>query len=155
MLHVEKKNAGKSLHVGLSGTIDEKDNLDALIGNFPAGASVQFSCSGVKSITSFGVRGWMKALNGLKEKQVRFEFAELSSTLVGQLNCINNFLAGAPVKSVMVDYECPKCRHVTSKPIETSKIPAKLNPVPCSKCGASSQFADVEDEYFSFARSSR
>lgn len=156
MLKVAKTQNADATIVMLSGTIDDGDDFETLIG--PLNPKAVFDGAKVTRINSVGVKNWIKYFESMPKKKVRFSFENLSSPLVEQVNMIRNFTCNGEVKSIIAPFRCEKCdqdiaQTLTTKSLLDNKL--VLPTVKCPKCGQNAEFDDMPDEYFRFLRERR
>ena len=105
MLRWQLDQVGGRLTVALVGILDENADLRPLA---ELRGEVAIDLSGVRRISSTGVREWidlMRALDG----QCRVSLVACSPASVTQLNLIANFRGKAQVESFIAPYECGAC----------------------------------------------
>lgn len=154
MVTVAKEQKGNSLLVKISGSIEESVNFQELIGNHSP--EMRINTKGVTRINSVGVKAWIQYFQGLKAQGVKLVFEECSTAIVEQINLISNFVADGVIESIAVPFSCQKCKSellAFYRVGELKKIDFKVSAVKCVKCGGSSEFDDVPEEYFGFASS--
>lgn len=113
---------------------------------------------GVETVNSCGVRAWINFLREYeKTRQVVFE--ECSPEIVAQINMIPNFKGKATVRSVYAAYGCGSCGHREWHLFEDGKnLPkdptAEIEAVACSKCKATMEMEELEEEFFGWLQAS-
>jgi anti-anti-sigma regulatory factor len=169
VLRWQLDQVGGRLTVALVGILDENADLRPLA---ELRGEVAIDLSGVRRISSTGVREWidlMRALDG----QCSVALVACSPASVTQLNLIANFRGQAQVESFIAPYECGVCgseREVlldanatarTMRPLRTGVLQAlpSLPALPCAQCGAQMELAEIPERYLTFlidqARSGR
>ena len=103
MLKVEKEDRGGAVVLKLSGTIDDGDDLNAILGQHTGELIV--NGKGVDRVNSVGVKNWIKYFS-----KVKAQFEELSPILVDQVNSLQNFCGGGDIVSIVVPYQCGGCQ---------------------------------------------
>lgn len=151
MLKIKKIRSGGKSIVSMSGTIEEDDDLNELIG--PVSGETVFNCKDIQRINSAGTRSWIRYFEKLSALEKDISFIELSPAMVEQANMVVNFFAGGKVESVYVPYLCKSCDQPTTKlfPVDEIKQSKGKLPVPsCKSCEKPMVFDDVEEDYFEF-----
>lgn len=153
MLNVVKNLADNVLTVKLLGSIDERSELDEILGKLPA--ELHLNCREIVRINSHGIRSWVKYFSSVVKNGTKLRFTELSPTLVQPMNLMANFIpASAVVESICLPYFCSGCKTQfisISSVAELAKTPKKAPDVQCPKCGkGTALFDDIESEYFLF-----
>jgi anti-anti-sigma regulatory factor len=169
VLRWQLDQVGGRLTVQLVGVLDENADLRPLA---ELSGEVAIDLSGVRRISSTGVREWidlMRALDG----RCRVALVACSPASVTQLNLISNFRGQAQVESFIAPYACSECgveREVlldaaaTSRAIRLLRAAisqglTSLPSLPCAECGATMELAEIPERYLTFlidqARSGR
>jgi len=177
VLRWQLDQVGGRLTVALVGILDENADLRPLA---ELRGEVAIDLSGVRRISSTGVREWidlMRALDG----QCRVALVACSPASVTQLNLIANFRGQAQVESFIAPYECGVCgseREVLLDANATARTMRRDHPLagrlahagisqalpslpqlPCTQCGAQMELAEIPERYLTFlidqARSGR
>ncbi len=150
-----KEQKGKVLVVHFSGTIEENEDFEALIGDVQKEIheEIQVYTKGVSRINSMGVRNWIKYFQTLAAEKIKIRFFECSTTIVQQINLISNFTAGGIVESIYAPFVCEGCGGELLGLFQAKEL-IKMNlEVPdqkCGKCGGNAVFDDLPREYFGF-----
>jgi DNA-directed RNA polymerase subunit RPC12/RpoP/anti-anti-sigma regulatory factor len=151
MLKVVREKKNHTVHLRLSGTIDEHMDLPREIGPLPE--KVVIVCREISQINSLGAKAWVEFFGAAAKAGLNFCFAECPPPMVEQLNYITNFACGGLVVSVSVPFNCEECgrefRGVV-KSDDLKQVAYKLPPIKCPKCQARASFDDVPEEYFAF-----
>src|SRR4051794_15688471 len=100
VLDLTKDLKNDVLYVKLSGTIDERSDIDVAIGKTPS--KLIINCKELVRINSHGVRVWVKFFQKLTENGVQVTFQECSPVIVQQLNLIGNFIP----KTAVIESVC-------------------------------------------------
>ena len=111
---------------------------------------------GVKRITSFGVREWIRFLKSCVAESVVFVNARPG--MVAQFNLVGGFAGHGVLASCYLPYICEECDTetevlldlTTSHDVITRKEPPPLS---CPKCNAATEFDDIPASYFSWMAS--
>lgn len=168
MLRWQLDQVGGRLTVALVGILDENADLRPLA---ELRGEVAIDLSGVRRISSTGVREWidlMRALDG----QCRVALVACSPASVTQLNLIANFRGQAQVESFIAPYECGTCHSEREVLLDANATARTMRPragisqplpslpqLPCTQCGAQMELAEIPERYLTFlidqARSGR
>lgn len=152
MLRWQLDQVGGRLTVALVGILDENADLRPLA---ELRGEVAIDLSGVKRISSTGVREWidlMRALDG----QCRVALVACSPASVTQLNLIANFRGQAQVESFIAPYECGVCGAEREVLLDANATARRLRPapslptLPCSSCGEQMELAEIPERYLTF-----
>jgi hypothetical protein len=151
-LRIDRSEAGSFLKVEVSGTLNEAlvpEQL-AAIGD---GRPIRIDLEKVSRITSFGVRQWVRGLEGLRERSGGLVLERCSYACVSQLNLISTFSANALIVSVMAPLRCEACEHERLIVVDVTKGPPGSLEQPCVKCGAKADLEEDPETSFAFAQS--
>src|SRR5262245_41700514 len=91
----------------VTGLVDENFRGFGTIGNDVK--SLVIDVSGMTRMTSFGVRQWLKAIDGLPKTIGDLYLLGCPTFFVDQLNMVLNFGGPGKVLSVVAPYTCPSC----------------------------------------------
>ncbi len=147
---IEEKSEGDRSTLGFVGELTE----DSEFGNLHERLrrQVDFNLSQVSRINSCGVREWIRFMNRLQGKEVRFQ--ECSVSMVDQMNMISNFRGAARIDSFFAPFICPTCQREQEVLLRTDQVKTQktlvIPSVTCEVDGTELQFDDLEDVYFSF-----
>lgn len=135
--------------LSLSGSIDERSDLDALLGELPAGPRVMIDLSKVHRVSSAGVRTWSGFMGQLKLRGLEVAFRDCSPCIVRQLNMNSQFRGHADVRSVYAPYYCVRCNAEQLRLIDLSAdVVAQIGvPVACASCGLELRLDEEEALY--------
>jgi eukaryotic-like serine/threonine-protein kinase len=147
-------SAGGATLLTLRGVIGSGLTADALIGSVTP--PVLLDVDGVRRITSFGVREWVRAIAPFTRGQIYL--AKCRPSIVAQLNAVAGFAGQAEVVSMYLPYLCEECGEEqellvdlrTERDVVTSDEPPHK---PCVKCGKPASFDDVPESYFAWVAS--
>lgn len=145
---LEKRLVNGKEEYKLEGTIDEDTELGLLTSS---AGPIYLNLSGVKSINSLGIRGWVNFWKEHSNKEVFY--LECPPIIVRQMTMIPSFTGRAQVVSVYVPYVCENCDAEKLVLVELSHhtVPEIQDSFPCSKCGQSQMELDANPkQYFSF-----
>lgn len=119
-----------------------------------SGPELELDLSKVTRINSCGVREWLNFVRALEEQGRRLVLWRCSSSVVGQLNLIYNFLGkNGEVRSVMAPYVCDACGHEEDRLVRLDgefELSTLEDDVSCSKCQDAMEFADLPEYYLQF-----
>ena len=143
------------LLVQVSGTIDETFNSDELV----AGAAeiMVVDLGGVRRITSFGIRAWVRALERLHVSYLCL--TECPPQIVAQLNMVAGFAGKGEVVSFRAPYFCPACEELTSSLFDLRRVDHQqavnsmdLAEPDCPSCGETCEFDDIAEIFLQYFR---
>lgn len=140
---------GKSQY-RLEGIVDEDLDLSPLRN---ATGPLLLNLSGIKSINSLGIRGWVNFWKELENKEVYY--LECPPIIVRQMSMIPSFTGSARVLSVYVPYVCDNCEAETLSlvTLTESQAPEVPETIPCKQCGSGEMELDANPkQYFSFKK---
>jgi serine/threonine protein kinase len=150
---VDLKTAGEAGLVHVVGLVDEHFVGFGAIG--PTIKSLTIDVSAMTRMTSFGVRQWLKAMDGLPKTVSDLYLLGCPTFFVDQLNMVLNFGGGAKVLTVVAPYTCPSCGMESGETVDVLAERATLakGGVPekeCGRCGGKLEFDETPESYFSF-----
>ncbi len=138
--------------VNITGLVDEQ-----FAGfKIPSGVkSLVIAVTGMTRMTSFGVRQWLKAMEGLPKSISNLYLLGCPTFFVDQLNMVLNFGGNAQVLTVMAPYTCLSCGAESGEIIDVLAERATLakgggTEKECSRCGGKLEFDETPESYFSF-----
>ena len=116
---------------------------------------IVFDLSGVRRITSIGVRHWIAGLAFLDG--LDYFFTNCRPALVLQFNMIAGFAGNGHLLSMFLPYQCTSCsqqpEHFLDLVADYALVVAGQPPeCRCTECGAPSELDEDVDFYFSYAR---
>ena len=146
---VERVRARAAVYLRLSGTIDGAFGV-ATLGTLDAPAAIDLS--GIRAITSHGVRGFMEAITSLGGGHPVY-LVDCPPCVVDQLNLVQGFAGGAEVLSARALFSCD-CGREEERQVdvlsERGRIRGGQPPEAfCDRCGAAMRL--IEDDTFRFA----
>src|SRR6185503_5093300 len=107
MVQFEKKKLNDgSLHVTLSGKIDEKFDPSPVL-EAATGGKVVMHLGGIRAISSLGVRAFESLVDALSSREV--VLIHVSPAIANQMTMIPNLLEKAKVESAKLPFTCPAC----------------------------------------------
>ncbi len=129
--------------------------LDEHFGGFGdlSASVVVLDVGGIKFITSFGVRQWLRAMAGLPATAREVYLAGCPRIFVEQLNMILNFGGRAQILTLLAPYRCTACglenEHLIDavsqgEQIATGTLPEKM----CAKCNGKLVLDEIPEMYF-------
>jgi eukaryotic-like serine/threonine-protein kinase len=140
---VEQRNG--ATWVALSGHVNEATNFAPLkkVAN-----RLVFDLGGIDRINSIGVRRWMDFVRDCEVAGFELTFERCSPVLVGQMSMIRRFMGSRSfVKSIVVPYFCPSCKHEDDTVLELAPGAAVAPQIACPKCKAAMQLDEVPETY--------
>jgi anti-anti-sigma regulatory factor len=150
-LKVTRSAGNKSLEISLEGPIDERSNLNTLVGSFLGDLVV--NCEKVTRVNSVGVKQWMSYFTSLQNSRISFQFEKISPALVEQFNIIKNFACGGKINSLLLPYHCDACNYHFQIIYSTASVQeAQYQPPPlhCPQCQKPASFDEIPEEFFAF-----
>jgi len=149
---MEKVTINGQSHYQLNGIVDEDTDLTPLKN---LAGPVFLNLSGIKSINSLGIRGWVNFWKEQSGKEVYY--LECPPIIVRQMSMIPSFTGTAHVVSVYAPYVCDNCECEKLVLINTQELNADAPEIqesfPCTKCGAGELELDANPkQYFSFKK---
>ncbi len=139
---------GGRLLVSLVGVLDENADLRPL--GVLEGA-VAIDLSGVRRISSTGIREWLDLMRAL-DGRCHVSLVACSPPTVTQLNLIANFRGAAQVESFIAPYECSGCgaeREVLLDATAASHRGPHVPVLSCA-CGQAMQLSEIPERYLTF-----
>ena len=149
---MERKLVDGTWLVEVAGTLNENIRGEDLVKGLRG--TVVFDLDGVLRVTSFGVREWMTALLALRAEY--YCFIRCRPSVVNQFNMVNGFGRRGVVVSLYAPFVCTDCGEAVDHLLDLREHHAALaagmvpSPESCAKCGASVEFDDIADSYFSY-----
>jgi anti-anti-sigma regulatory factor len=148
MVQFDKKKLNDgSLHVTISGKIDEKFDGTAVIeaanGTGPTG-KVVIHLGGIRSISSLGVRAFESFVGALVRREV--VMIHVSPAIASQIAMIPNLCLGATVESAKLPFTCPACGAEKSHSIPF-RASAALEHAPKCSCGSVMDLDGLPEQY--------
>jgi len=149
-LEVRKVVEEKIIALQFNGTIDESFNAKQIAEGIKDVLIVDLS--GVRRISSFGIREWLEFLKIANEKCESIYFIKCPPRLIDQFNMVANFGGKGRILSFFAPYHCDYCERDDSILLEVAdhfdtlkdkKIPDQ----PCEKCG-NAEYLDEDPESF-------
>ncbi|MBI3184573.1 MAG: hypothetical protein HYZ28_20755 [Myxococcales bacterium] len=140
--------------VALSGAIDERADLDAVVAAIGDTLEAVLNLEGIDRINSVGVLRWVRFVRALSTRH-KVVLEMLSYPLVAQSQTVAGFFGKAQVLSCLAPYFCSSCQQGRMALVSSSEV-CRGGPPParsCEVCGTQMNF-DEEDEYLSVLRSS-
>jgi serine/threonine protein kinase len=147
------KTVGEAGLVHVVGLVDEHFMGFGMIG--PAVKSLVIDVSAMTRMTSFGVRQWLKAMDGIPKTVTDLYLLGCPTFFVDQLNMVLNFGGPAKVLTVMAPYTCPSCGMESGETVDVLSERSTLakGGVPekdCRRCSGKLEFDETPESYFSF-----
>lgn len=146
MLRWQCENDGGRQVVALVGVLDENADLRPLA---ELDGEVAIDLSGVRRISSTGVREWLDLLRKLAGR-CKLSLIRCSPASVTQLNLIANFRGTAQVESFIAPYDCAMCGCECEVLLDARRALVGVPAVECPDCGAAMVFAELPERYLTF-----
>lgn len=110
-----------------------------------------FRLSEIHRINSIGVREWVNFVSNLPGV-TDLTFTHCAPAIVRQLNMIDNFRAGASIRSFYAPYTCETCRISHDKLVDVSHLDDDGLPpeAVCSECKGPLLFDEDPERYLGF-----
>src|SRR5688572_19498543 len=131
------------------GIVDESLDPNELQ-NEAVGKEIIINLKAITRLSSFGVREWIRSIEGLAGRVNAIYLVECSPPVVAQLNMIANFSGSAQVISVQVPYYCDHCGWDTTVTLELNQETGPAQEIPCRACKHAMQMDDDPDAYLAF-----
>ena len=146
---VEISSTGDAALVRIYGMLDENF---AGFGD-PGASTVVLDVQGLKFITSFGVRQWLRAMAGLPPTVRDVYLAGCPRIFVEQLNMILNFGGKAQILTLLAPYRCVTCgtesEHMMDAVAQSADIMnGRLPELQCPKCNGRLVLDEIPEMYF-------
>lgn len=144
MVQFDKKKLNDgSLHVTISGKIDEKFDGAPILESVQ-GLKVVIHLGGIRSISSLGVRAFESFVGALEEREV--VLIHVSPAIASQLTMIPNLCATAKVESAKLPFSCPACGAEKQHSIPW-RPNANVEHAPKCQCGATMELDGLPEQY--------
>jgi len=149
-LEVRKIVEDRIIALQLNGTIDESFNAKQIAEGIKDTLIVDLS--GVKRISSFGIREWVEFLKIANEKCSGIYFIKCPPRIIDQFNMVANFGGKGRILSFFAPYHCDYCERDDNILLEVADHydlikDKKLPDQPCEKCG-NAEYLDEDPESF-------
>ena len=146
-------DAGDVVCLRLSGVVDEGFEQSTVFRDLPP--FVLLDLSGIKRITSFGVRQWSDAMKGLPTSVLHLYVVRAPACFVDQLNMVLNFGGRVEVISATALYFCDRCQEERAVAIDVLEEHALLASgaaptAPCPTCGTPMALEDDPQQAFRY-----
>ncbi len=143
-LNVERTTVPGGVIVKLSGLINETFRADMLADI--AQECVVVDLDGVRWITSFGVREWIRALKQLPAAQV--VFVNCRPAMVLQFNMIHGFAGSGQIVSFYLPYVCLECNEEIEVLTDLRRqfdvvVTGPQQMIACPSCGGRAEFDEL------------
>lgn len=148
-LRYQSVSRGPITYIRLYGVIDESLNPAELAAE-ATGSEIIINLKAITRLSSFGVREWIRAVEGLGAHANKLYLVECAPPVVAQLNMIANFAGPAQVVSVQVPYYCDNCGWDTTVTFELSQPAGPQLQLPCRACSHPMEMDDDPASYLAF-----
>jgi hypothetical protein len=142
MVTIQKSRDGDALRAAVAGKIDE--GFDGAAIATDAAARLVIDLSGVRSISSLGVRALESFLASLAGRNVTL--VEVSPAIASQLAMIPNLAGAAKVESARLPFVCPACGAERDHSVPYRAGASTANAPRCD-CGARMDLDGVAEQY--------
>ena len=153
-LAIEKFADGGITCLKFTGTVDESFDGKKVGGTIKCDTLV-LDTSGVKKISSFGIREWVDFVTLAAKGSKSLVMIECAPKVVDQLNMVANFAGGGRVYSFYAPFRCDYCDSEhrvlldVTKDFESIKA-MKLGERPCPSCKEAMYFDEDGSTFFSY-----
>jgi hypothetical protein len=146
MVQFEKKKLNDgSLHVTISGKIDEKfDGASVVSEAGVVAGKVVIHLGGIRSISSLGVRAFESFVGQLANREV--VMIHVSPAIANQMTMIPNLCATAKVESAKLPFSCPGCGAEKSHSVPW-RPGAAVEHAPRCACGSRMELDGLPEQY--------
>lgn len=134
----------------LKGQIDERTQVDKLVGTLDQGAVLDLT--GVERINSAGLLIWVRWINKATDGR-GISVEGISYPMAVQANQLLDLFGSAQIVSCLAPYYCPRCNAARTVVVTADEVRGGVQ-VPtraCATCGTPMQFDELDD-YFQFLR---
>ena len=119
--------------------------------------TVVIDIQGVRFITSFGVRQWLRAMSAIPPTATHVYLAGCPRIFVEQLNMILNFGGTAQILTLLAPYRCTSCGNETDESIDAVAhageiLQGKIPEPACRKCNGKLALDELPEMYFACLR---
>jgi len=143
---------GDAALITVAGLIDERFSGFGEVGK---AKTAVIDVSGLARMTSFGVRQWLKGMEGLQKSIQDLYLLGCPMLFVDQLNMVLNFAGSAKVLTVVAPYTCNACSTETGEIVDVVAERTNLTSQPpekkCARCGGKLELDETAESYFAFA----
>jgi hypothetical protein len=141
---------GDAALLSISGLIDEQFPG---FGDLSEVQTLVVDLAGVSSITSFGVRQWLRSMAAVPPTVARMYLVNCPVIIVDQLNMILGFGGRAQVVSLAAPFVCGKCGNYAKETVDATAegdyiARGELAPRTCQKCGGTLELDEIVESYF-------
>lgn len=147
---IERVTLGGVPVVRVSGTIDERAELESISEQVPA--ELWFDVGGIRRVNSIGVRMWVEAMRSVPES-VPMYFLRCSTSVIDQCNLVLGFLGHGSIVSFYAPLICEDCNEQQTHLFETAgclALGGQLPTVECPHCKQPMELDDFEEHYLHF-----
>jgi anti-anti-sigma regulatory factor len=145
MVQFEKKKLNDgSLHVTVSGKIDEKFDGAPVLAAATGSVKVVIHLGGIRSISSLGVRAFENFVDMLKD--FNLVLIHVSPAIANQMTMIPNMAGTALVESAKLPFVCPACGAEKSHSVPW-RANAAVDHAPKCTCGAPMDLDGLPEQY--------
>lgn len=148
---IDVVSEGEAAVLTVSGLIDERFAGFGEVGTF---RTMVINVSKMTRMTSFGVRQWIRAMDGLSKSNDDVYLLGCPTFFVDQLNMVLNFGGTGKVLTAVAPYTCATCGAESGELLDVLANRATLAKEPpereCPKCGEILEFDETPESYFAF-----
>jgi len=147
MVQFDKKKLNDgSLHVTISGKIDEKfDGAPVILDADRMSGKVVIHLGGIRSISSLGVRAFESFVTQLSPHR-EVVMIHVSPAIASQMTMIPNLCPGAVVESAKLPFSCPSCGAEKAHSVPWRPNAAVEHAPKCS-CGSLMELDGLPEQY--------
>jgi hypothetical protein len=128
------------------------DEHFAGFGDLAQARTIVIDVSGIRFITSFGVRQWLRAMSSLPAT-ARVYLAGCQRIFVEQLNMILNFGGRGQILTLLAPYRCTACGNESDEVLDAVAhgkyiVAGQLPDLACKKCNGRLSLDEMPETYF-------
>ncbi len=147
---VERVTEGEVVLVTLGGLIDEHFPG---FGDLGGARNAVLDVTAVTRMTSFGVRQWLRSIEGLPRTLEHLYLLGCPTFFVDQLNMVLNFGGAGKILTIVAPFACPMCGAESGEVIDVLSERGALalgGPAlrECSRCGGRLELDESPESYF-------
>jgi anti-anti-sigma regulatory factor len=140
-----QKLANGTIQASMSGKIDEHFDARPLLEAARGAPQVVLQLSGVRSISSLGVRSLEAFLRALEGRELLLD--DISAALANQFTMIPNLLGSAKVRSAKLPFVCGGCGVELNHSVPYLSTAGQTHAPTCPTCQRKMEFDGFSEEY--------
>jgi serine/threonine protein kinase len=151
---VEVVTLGEAALIRVSGLIDEQFPGLPKLGDEIKTAVIHVAA--MTRMTSFGVRQWLRAMDGVPKAVTDLYLLGCPTFFVDQLNMVLSFGGAAQILTVVAPYTCPACGVESDETIDVlaergALVKGGVPDKACARCAGKLELDETPESYFAFA----